>query len=176
MNPSPIVRKDSLEETAEVRRELQLACFRVGVLHYGLDIMRIREIIRPLKITPIPKSPTFVEGVINLRGAVIPIVDLRRRFDLDIPADDRRTRIIICALGGRVIGLKVDEVAEVRRYVRQDIQPAPHFIKGRDAEFFLGVCRKDDDLVMILDLDRVLSSEEKIDLADLQSAVTAEKN
>jgi purine-binding chemotaxis protein CheW len=129
--------------------------------------MRIREIVRPLKITRIPRAPAFVEGVVNLRGAVIPVVDLRRRFDLDIPADDRHTRVMICSISGRVVGLQVDEVAEVRRYVRKDVQPAPHFIKGSGAEFFLGVCRHDDDLVMILDLDRILSSTEKIDLAGL---------
>lgn len=151
------------------RTEIQLACFRVENLLYGLDIMRIREIVRPLKITPIPRSPAFVEGVVNLRGAVIPVVDLRRRFDLEIPPVDRHTRVMICSIGGRVVGLQVDEVAEVRRYVRKDIQPAPHFIKGSGAEFFLGVCRRDDDLVMILDLDRILSSEEKIDLAGLGS-------
>ncbi len=173
MSPSVSAPQQTAEAEQADRKELQLACFRVGVLHYGLDIMRIREIIRPERITPIPKSPAFVEGVINLRGAVIPVVDLRRRFDLEIPPDDRKTRVIICALAGRILGLQVDEVAEVRRYVRQEIQPAPHFIKGRGAEFFLGVCRRDEDLLMILDLDRVLSSEEKIDLTDLESSVAA---
>ncbi|RMF46222.1 MAG: purine-binding chemotaxis protein CheW [Deltaproteobacteria bacterium] len=147
-----------------MRQEIQLACFRVGSLYYGIDILRIREVIRPLRITPIPKAPAFVEGVVNLRGTVIPVVDLRRRFDLEIPEDDRRTRIMICAVYGRIIGLKVDEVAEVRSYGRVDIQPAPHFIKGREAEFFLGVCRRDDDLIMILDLEKILTSEERIDL------------
>ncbi|TYP00133.1 CheW protein [Geothermobacter ehrlichii] len=160
-------RDQSEERHTGGRVEVQLACFRVGHLYYGLDIMRIREVIRPMKITPIPKSPAFVEGVINLRGAVIPVVDMRRRFDLEIPPDGRKTRIMICAVSGRVIGLKVDEVAEVRSYGRGDIQPAPHYIKGPEAEFFLGVCRRDDDLVMILDLEKILSSEEKIDLETL---------
>ncbi|GAB4168164.1 MAG: chemotaxis protein CheW [Geothermobacteraceae bacterium] len=155
--------------TAVGRQEIQLACFRVGSLYYGLDILRIREVIRPLRITAIPKAPAFVEGVVNLRGTVIPVVDLRRRFDLEVPEDDRRTRIMICAVYGRVIGLKVDEVAEVRSYGRADIQPAPHFIKGREAEFFLGVCRRDDDLVMILDLEKILTSEERIDLESVGS-------
>lgn len=149
------------------RQEIQLACFRVGEVYYALDILRIREIIRPQKLTPIPKAPEFVEGVINLRGAVIPVVDLRKRFDLGGGGSDRKTRVIICAMIGKIIGLIVDEVAEVRRYTRQEIQPAPQYLKGRGAEFFLGVCRRDDDLVMVLDLERILSSGEKLDLAQL---------
>lgn len=162
-----VQRSRSEEPPAAGRAEIQLACFRVGHLFYGLDIMRIKEVIRPLKITPIPKSPAFVEGVINLRGAFIPVVDLRRRFDLEVPPDGRGTRIMICAVFGRVIGLKVDEVADVRTYGRGDIQPAPHYIKGPGAEFFLGVCRRNDDLVMILDLEKILSSDERIDLETL---------
>ena len=71
------------------RQEIQLACFRVGDQLYGLDILRIREIVRPQKLRPVPKAPAFVEGVMNLRGAVIPVVDLRRRFDLEVPPEDR---------------------------------------------------------------------------------------
>lgn len=160
----------TVSEREEGRQEIQLACFRVGEVFYALDILRIREIIRPQRLTPIPKAPEFVEGVINLRGVVIPIVDLRKRFDLAKIENDRKTRVIICALVGRIIGLVVDEVAEVRRYTRQEIQPSPQYLKGRGAEFFLGVCRRDDDLVMVLDLEKILSSGEKIDLDQLSPA------
>jgi len=146
------------------RQEIQLACFRVGDQLYGLDILRIREIVRPQKLRPVPKAPSFVEGVMNLRGAVIPVVDLRRRFDLAVPPEDRQTRIMISALSGRIVGLMVDEVAEVRRYSRKEIQPAPHFLKGRGVEFFLGVCRRDEDLILILDLEKLLSTEERFDI------------
>lgn len=156
-----------------VRQEVQLACFRVGDQLYGLDILRIREIVRPQKLRPVPKAPQFIEGVMNLRGAVIPVVDLRRRFDLPVPPHDRKTRIMICALAGRVVGLQVDEVVEVRRYSRKEIQPAPHFLKGRGVEFFLGVCRSGEDLVMVVDIARVLSSEEKIDLPTLSQPLPA---
>lgn len=149
------------------RQEIQLACFRVGEVYYALDILRIREIVRPHKLTPIPKSPEFVEGVINLRGVVIPIVDLRKRFELGQFANDRKTRVIICALVGKVIGLIVDEVAEVRRYTRQEIQPPPQYLKGRGAELFIGVCRRDDDLVMVLDLERLLTTGEKLGLEQI---------
>lgn len=146
------------------RKEIQLACFRIGTELYALDIMRIREIIRPQKLTAVPRAPAFIEGVINLRGVVIPVVDMRRRFGQDIPPENRHNRVIICNVIGKILGLMVDEVAEVRRYTRDDIQPAPQFLKGKGAEFFLGVCRRDDELVMVLDLEKILSTEEQIDL------------
>ncbi|PLX73820.1 MAG: chemotaxis protein CheW [Desulfuromonas sp.] len=149
------------------RTEIQLACFRVGREMYALDIMQIKEIIRPQKLTPIPKSPAFVEGVINLRGAVIPVADMRKRFDLPLTESDRKSRIMICSLAGRMIGLLVDEVSEVRRYSRDEVAPAPEFLKGPEAEYFLGVARSGDDFIMLVDLEKILSSSEKLALKDL---------
>jgi purine-binding chemotaxis protein CheW len=146
-----------------LRQEIQLACFRLGEELYALDIMKIKEIIRPQKLTPVPKAPTFIEGVINLRGVVIPVADMRKRFGQPVGEDARKNRVIVCSLAGKIIGLLVDEVTEVRRYTRQDISPAPQFLKGPDAAFFLGVARQGDDLIMLLDLERVLSSVEKIE-------------
>ena len=150
-----------------LRQEIQLACFRVGSELYALDIMKIKEIIRPQKLTPIPKSPTFIEGVINLRGAVIPVADMRKRFDQPISEENSKNRIVVCSLAGQIIGLLVDEVTEVKRYGREEIAPAPQFIKGPQAEYFLGVARCDDDLIMLIDLEKVLSSDEKIELQNL---------
>lgn len=155
-------------EVAVERHDVQLACFRVGGGLYALDIMQIREIIRPQKLTVVPKAPRFIEGVINLRGAVIPVADLRKRFDHPCTSDDRKNRIIICSVSGRIVGLLVDEVLEVRRYGRQDVAPSPQFLKGPEAEFFLGVARRGDDLVMVVDLDRILTSDEKIELARME--------
>jgi purine-binding chemotaxis protein CheW len=151
----------------ELRQEIQLACFKVGSELYALDIMKIKEIIRPQKLTPIPKAPSFIEGVINLRGAVIPVADMRKRFDQPISEENSKNRIVVCALSGRMIGLLVDEVTEVKRYGRKEIAPAPQFIKGPQADYFLGVARCDDDLIMLIDLEKVLSSEEKIELQEL---------
>lgn len=144
-----------------------MACFRVGTEMYALDIMRIKEIIRPQKLTPIPKAPSFIEGVINLRGAVIPVADMRKRFDQPVTENDRKNRVVICSLSGKIIGLLVDEVSEVRRYKRQEVSPAPEFLKGPEAEYFLGVARRDEEFVMLVDLEKVLSSNEKIALQSL---------
>src|SRR5210317_761328 len=122
-----------------LRQDVQLACFRIGSELYALDIMRIKEIIRPQKLTPIPKAPSFIEGVINLRGVVIPVADLRKRFDQPISEANRKNRIVVCSLSGRIIGLMVDEVTEVKRFGRQEIAPAPQFIDGPEAHCFLGV-------------------------------------
>ena len=154
-------------EEKVLRQEIQLACFKVGPELYALDIMKIKEIIRPQKLTVVPKAPSFIEGVINLRGAVIPVADMRKRFDQPISEGNRKNRIIICSLSGKIIGLLVDEVTEVKRYSRKEIAPAPQFIKGPQADYFLGVARRDDDLVMLIDLEKVLSTNEKIELQKL---------
>ena len=151
----------------ELRQEIQLACFKVGSELYALDIMKIKEIIRPQKLTPSPKAPSFIEGVINLRGAVIPVADMRKRFDQPISEETRKNRVVISSLAGKIIGLLVDEVTEVKRFGRKEIAPAPQFIKGPQADYFLGVARRDDDLIMLIDLEKVLSTDEKIALQNL---------
>lgn len=154
-------------ENGSEREDVQLACFRVGAELYALDIMNIREIIRPQKLTSIPGAPRFIEGVINLRGVVIPVSDLRKRFGQPVDEQSRKSRIVICSIAGNGIGLLVDEVLEVRRYGRRDIAPAPQFLGGPEAEYFLGVARGGDELVMIIDLDRLLSSDEQVALRKL---------
>lgn len=156
------------------RQEIQVACFRLGQELYGLNIMQIKEIIRPQKLTPVPKAPPFIEGVINLRGLVIPVADMRKRFDQVVREEPRKNRILVCALSDRIVGLLVDEVMEVRRFTRKDVVPAPQFIKGPEADFFLGVARQEDRLIMLIDLARVLSQAGRISLPSLDqvAAVT----
>ena len=163
---SAITRHDS-EEQRE-RREIQLACFRLATEMYAIDIMRIKEIIRPQKLTSVPRAPVFVEGMINLRGAVLPVIDLRKRFGLPPLTVDRRSRIIICAIFDQFVGILVEEVTEVRRYGRHEVKPPPEFVKGRESEFFLAVCQRDDDLVLVIDLEKLFSSGEILHLSHLQ--------
>lgn len=153
--------------------EIQAACFRLAGEMYALDIRRIKEVIRPQKVTPVPKAPAFIEGVINLRGMVVPVIDLRKRFGLPLPSDNRRARIIICVFQRKSVGLLVDEATEVCRFSRQDVRPASPFLGGAEAEYILGVCRKGDDLIMLLDLDRLLSAGETAALATVRSGSAA---
>lgn len=173
-NVSKKIAKSADVTGGEHRQEVQLASFRVGTEMYALDIMRIKEIIRPQKLRAVPNAPTFIEGVINLRGVVLPVVDLRRRFEQPV-VNDRKTRVIIAVFQGSIVGLMVDEVAEVSRYTRQDIQPPPPFLRGGGGEFFLGVCRRGEDLVMVLDLEMLLTSRERIaiDLIRHQTPIPA---
>ena len=141
-------------------REIQVACFRLGEDIYAIDIMRIKEIIRPQKLAALPKAPVFMEGVLNLRGAVIPVVDLRKRFDMPVREIDRDRRLLIVALAGRTLGIVVDEVTEVITVPVANIKPPPQVSQGVGAEYLVGVCLVQDDLVMLLDPDRLLTWSE----------------
>lgn len=119
---------------------VELCTFRIGGEDYAVDIMRVREIINPLPVTPVPRAPTFVEGVVRLRSEVIPVVDVRKRFGLPATPATRKTRYVVVRIGGRRIALVVDEVTEVVRLERSEIRPAPSFAEERGPRFFLGVC------------------------------------
>jgi purine-binding chemotaxis protein CheW len=119
---------------------VQLCTFRVGGEDYAIDIMRVREIIPPMPVTAVPRAPAFVEGVVRLRGEVIPILDVRRRLGVAEAAPTRRTKYLIVNVAGRRLGLVVDEVTEVLRLPRSEIRPAPALVGGDGPRFFLGVC------------------------------------
>lgn len=122
---------------------VQLCTFRIGGEDYAVDIMRVREIIHPLAITPVPRAPASVEGVVRLRGEVIPVLDVRKRLGLPASAPTRRTRFLVVNVARRRIGLVVDEVCEVIRLPRAEIRPAPPLGDERAPRFFLGVCGGD---------------------------------
>ncbi len=147
--------------------EIKLACLRVGSVFYALDIMKIREIIRPEPIVQVPRSPLYVDGVINLRKAVIPVVDLRRRFGSE-PRDEPHERIIICSVDCRIVGLVVDEVSEVVAFTSDEIQPAPYYMSSWESGFFPGVCRHKGNLLLLIDLRKILSSDQRIDVSLIQ--------
>jgi purine-binding chemotaxis protein CheW len=154
---------------------VQLAAFTVGDQQYALDIMRIKEIINPLAITKVPKSPPFIEGVVELRGAILPVVDMRKRFDLPATAPGRASKYLIVAIEGVagaadapgqrwIVGLIVDGVQEVIRVPRPEIRPAPAMAQSAEARYFSGVCHHRDRIVMVLDLAALLSPAERATL------------
>ncbi len=122
---------------------VQLCTFRLGGEDYAVDIMRVREIIHPLPITPVPRAPASVEGVVRLRGEVIPVLDVRKRLGLPASAPTRRTRFLVVNVARRRIGLVVDEVCEVIRLPRGEIRAAPPLGEDGGPRFFLGVCGGD---------------------------------
>jgi purine-binding chemotaxis protein CheW len=141
-------------------REIQVACFCLKDDLYAVDIMRIKEIIRPQKLTPLPQAPSFIDGIINLRGAVIPVVDLRKRFDMPPRDLTISTRLLIVRLSGQTLGLVVDDVTEVITVPVNDIKPPPAISDGAIVNHLLGVCLSGDNLVMLLDIDRLLTTNE----------------
>ncbi|MDO9081118.1 MAG: chemotaxis protein CheW [Desulfuromonadales bacterium] len=169
---SPLHASDQPHSDEKVlRTEVKLATFRVGTDLYAVDILRIKEIIRPIKVTTVPNSPPAIEGVINLRGAVIPVIDLRKRFAVATIVDGRATRMVICLVFRRLFALVVDEVVEVRSYGREELQSAPKFFQGQETDIFLGVAHRGDDLLLILDLERFLSLSRMADFIPPPSAV-----
>ncbi|SKA80773.1 purine-binding chemotaxis protein CheW [Paucidesulfovibrio gracilis DSM 16080] len=140
---------------------IQLVTFRIGEEEFGVDILAVQEIIRTMAITKVPKAPEFVEGVINLRGKVIPIVDLRRRFGMDQRATDKHNRIIVIETASVIVGFMVDSVSEVLRIPANTIEAPPAVVSGLESDYIDGVGKLDDRLLIMLNLDRLLSGQEK---------------
>lgn len=137
-------------------RIVQLAAFRVGTQGYVIDIMRIREIVNPLKITAVPGTSPLIEGVINLRGTIIPMLDLRKRFGIPPDPNLRARKFIILSLERRRVGIIVDEVLEVVRLPRSTLKPAPGTGTRKDRGLVVGMCQWQEQLLLLLDLKRVL--------------------
>ena len=155
----------------QARVELvQLVAFGVADGDYAVDIMRIKEIINPIAVTPMPKAPPFIEGVIELRGAILPVVDVRKRFDLAATAPTRSTKVLIVSLdlGDQriIVGLVVDRVSEPLRVPKGEIKPAPRLSISERA-FFTGVVGHHGKMLMVLDVDALLSSAEKQTLSGM---------
>ena len=139
---------------------LQLVTFSIGEEEFGVNILKVQEIIRTMEITKVPRSPDFVEGVINLRGKVIPIIDLRRRFGLAPRPEDKDTRIIVIEINSIIVGFVVDAVSEVLRIPASTVGPPPPVVAGVESDYISGVGQLADRLLIMLDLDRLLSSED----------------
>ncbi len=141
--------------------ERQLVVFQLGGELYGVEISRVHEIIRLQTVTRVPRAPAFVEGVINLRGKVIPVVDLRRRFGLPSAEHTRASRIVVVEIGDQVVGIIVDGVSEVLRVGESTVEPPSPVVAGIDSEYIHGIAKLPDRLVILLDLDRVLARDER---------------
>lgn len=138
--------------------------FKLGVEEYGLEILKVQEIMKMVEITKVPRTPEFVRGVINLRGKVIPVVDLRLKFGMEIRDTTEKTCVIVVqvahASGSVTMGTIVDEVSEVLDIAGEQIEPAPEFGAAVDTAFILGMGKVAKRVVMLLDIDKVLSTGE----------------
>jgi len=161
-----------LSDKFEGAKEVQLVVFGLADESYGVHVLAVEEIIRLQEITAIPHAPAFVEGVINLRGRVIPVLDLRKRFGLPPTEATKSTRIVVVEASGMTVGLVVDSVDEVRNLPTDTIEPPSPIVTTVDSDFLMGVGKLpagggQEQLVILLDLDRVTSVAERQALSAL---------
>lgn len=136
-----------------------LVTFRLGTGEYAIDIMQAKEIIKMEKITLIPNAPDFVEGVINLRGNIIPIIDLKKRFSLEEASGDKNTGIIIVKIDDIDMGIIIDSISKVVSIATADIQAPPSMLSGIGQKYIKGVGKLEDKLLVVLDLEKLFSND-----------------
>jgi len=145
----------------------QIVVFELGSEHFGVDIASVESIIKAQAITKMPQAPSYVEGITNLRGKVLPIINLRKRFNLSAQAMDKDSRIIVVSLAGIEVGMVVDRVSEVLTVPEQAVEPPPALATTIDSAFITGIAKLDPNLVILLDLDCILKSDEQTGLLKL---------
>ncbi|MEO0511311.1 MAG: chemotaxis protein CheW [Planctomycetota bacterium] len=159
-DPSAVV-----DPSGSGHHELQLVTFDVADEEYAVDIHTVHEINRMIELTRVPQAPNAVEGVINLRGRIIPVIDIRKRFGLEVSETTDASRIIVVEVGERVLGFLVDRVHEVLRINSSIVEPTPAMTSGVDADFISGVGKLEDRLIILLDLDKLFGDVSEIDLS-----------
>lgn len=145
----------------------QLVVFSIADEVYAVDIHQVKEIIRVPEITRVPRTPDFVEGVVNLRGSVIPVIDLRKRLGFEAGEAGRDQRIVVMEMGEQTVGMIVDSVSEVLQVDVEDIEPPSPYVLSVDSQYIVGIAKVEDRLVILLDADRVLSAEEREAMAQV---------
>jgi len=149
--------------------EVQLVVFLLKqgdiICEYGIPIIQVQEIINMTRPTRLPQAPDFVEGIINLRGNIIPIIDLKKRFSMGASEITSDTRSIVVEVDGQKVGIIVDEVSEVLRLANSEIEPPPAVIGGISAEYLTGVGKLGDRLLILLDMNKILNENEKKELS-----------
>ncbi len=150
----------------------QIVGFRVGKENFGVPIGIVHEIVRMMDITEIPDSPTYIEGVINLRGKIIPVVDLRKRFAEEIQPN-RRNRILVAELDGHLVGLVVDAANEVMKVNSELIEPPPNIFEQGELNYVTGVGKLGGKLVILIDLAKIMQMGELRRISDIAETVGA---
>jgi purine-binding chemotaxis protein CheW len=154
-----------------VAKEIQIVGFRVGRESFGLPIGVVHEIVRPPQITAVPQAPEYVEGVINLRGRIVPVIDLRRRFGEPAAANTGKNRVVIVSSEGRLVGLMVDAASEVLKLSETQIEAAPKVLAGDETNFVTGVAKHQDRLIILIDLKKIVQPGELRRLDDAKARV-----
>jgi len=149
--------------------ELQLVVFKVGEEEFAVEINQVKEIVRLVPITPVPRSSKFIEGVVNLRGQILAVIDLAKRLNLDALSRTDKTRIVVAEIENNTAGMIVDEVVEVLRLPIENIEKTPELVSTEvQHQYLKGVGKLGDRLLILIDLDKVLSTEELEDIKKVQ--------
>ena len=165
MSTNALVKTDNASHHNEL---IQLVSFGLDNEEYGVEVLKVREIIRMTPITKMPNAPPYVEGVINLRGVVVPIISMRKRFNLIENDFDSHTRIMVMDVAGGLTGYIVDGVSEVIRIPSSDIQPAPTIVSGNiGQDYITGVINHADRMLILMDVDRMFSENELNSFAEM---------
>ncbi len=149
------------EQIVATEELLQLVGFKIGEEEFAVDILRVQEIIKMIMMTKVPNTPEYVKGVINLRGRIIPVIDLRKRLGLKEKEADQNSRIIVVEIEENTIGFIVDEVSEVLRIPQSIIEPPPSMVGDVNANFITAVAKLENRLLILLDLEKILVDEKE---------------
>jgi len=162
-----------LEEEIQLEREKTYLIFRIGDENFGVDVMNIQAISNLLPITRVPRSPKFIQGVINLRGKILPVINLRKRLGFKLKNFDENTRIIIIELEEKTIGMIVEVVMEVSRISISEIEPTPEMVKTEiSKEYLQGIAKVGTKLIIILDIIKVLTKEEIEEIKSFEGKIS----
>lgn len=143
---------------------LQLVSFMIGDEEFGIDILLVQEIIRMQQVTKVPNAPEFVDGVINLRGKIIPVIDLRCKLGIERKERDKNTRIIVVEVSGKTVGFIVDAVTEVLRVPENIFETPPEIVTGINSDFIKAVGKLEDRLLILIDLEVTLTANNEVEL------------
>ena len=149
---------------------LEVVTFKLGEEEYGIDIQKVQELRGYDAVTRIANAPEYIKGVVNLRGIIVPIIDMRIKFKLGDPTYDQFTVVIVLNIGGRVVGMVVDSVSDVITLSAEQIKPAPEMGSVLDADYLIGLGTLDDRMLILVDIDRLMSSQE---MGLIEAAATA---
>jgi len=147
-------------DTSKADKPLEFLSFTLGDEEYGIDIQKVQELRGYDAVTRIANAPEFIKGVVNLRGIIVPIIDMRIRFGIGTPSYDQFTVVIVLNIGGRVVGMVVDSVSDVITLSQEQIKPAPEMGSALDTDYLIGLGTLEERMLILVDIDRLMSSEE----------------
>jgi purine-binding chemotaxis protein CheW len=149
-----------MQTNQELLSSIEVLAFTLGNEEYGIDIQKVQELRGYDAVTHIANSPDFIKGVVNLRGIIVPIIDMRIKFSLGTPTYDQFTVVIILNIGGRVIGMVVDSVSDVTTLSSEQIKPAPQMGTALNTDYLIGLGTIEERMLILVDIDQLMSSDE----------------